>query len=244
VVFPECALTGYGFGSKEQAWPHAEPVPGPSVDRIVEVCRETGRWAIAGLLERDGERLFNCAVLLGPEGMAGLYRKMHLLHLGVDRFTTPGDLGFPVFTTPLGRIGIQICFDGSFPEASRVQKLAGAQLICLATNWPEAAEVSCRYSPMVRAQENHVNFVACDRAGEESRFRFRGESKICDFNGKVLAEAGRDETTIIARLDLEAADRNRVVNIPGEYEIDRIAARRPEFYGDLAETPAEPASDS
>jgi predicted amidohydrolase len=96
-----------------------------------------------------------------------------------------------------------------------------------------AAEVQCRYSPMMRAQENHVNFIACNRIGEECGFRFRGESKICDFDGRILAEAGREETTLMATIDMAAADQNRIVNIPGEYEIDRIANRRPEFYSSV-----------
>jgi predicted amidohydrolase len=233
VVFPECALTGYSFESKPEGLRVAEPARGPSMERIAAACRDARAHAVVGFLERDGARLFNAAALVGPGGPVGVYRKMHLPFLGIDRFADPGDLGFPVFETPLGRIGVQICYDGSFPEASRAQKLSGAQLIVLPTNWPEAAEVSCRHAPMVRAQENHVNLVTADRVGSEAGVRFIGGSRICDFAGRVLAEAGAGEETIAAELDLAAADRNRVVNVPGRYELDRIADRRPEFYGRL-----------
>jgi len=235
VVFPECALSGYGFDSREAGLRAAEPLPGPGSKEIQTACRETGAWVVFGLLERAGKRgLFNSAALVGPKGVAGVYRKAHLPYLGIDRFTDKGDVGFPVFDTPVGRIGLLICYDGSFPEAPRVLKLAGAQLICLPTNWPEAAEVSACHSPMVRAQENHVNFVTCNRVGQEAGFTFRGESKICDHSGRVLASAGREEQTISAELDLASADRNRVVYSEGRYELDRIAHRRPEFYAPLA----------
>lgn len=234
-VFPECTLTGYGYDSKEAAMKLAEPIPGPSTKALVEACRKPGSWAVVGLLERDGDKLYNSAVLAGPEGIAGKYRKMHLPFLGVDRFVDPGDLGFPVFDTPIGKIGLLICYDGSFPEAVRALKLGGAQLVCLPTNWPEAAEISMRYSPMMRSQENHVNFVACNRVGEETGFRFPGGSKICDYTGRILAECGASSERASAELDLASADNNRVVNVPGEYELDRIAHRRPEHYGRLVE---------
>lgn len=235
VVFPECALSGYGFESRRDGTVAAEPLPGPSSKAIQAACRQRGSWVVVGLLERAGRRLFNSAALVGPQGLAGVYRKVHLPFLGIDRFTDKGDLGFPVFRTPLGWIGILICYDGSFPEAARALKLGGAQLICLPTNWPEAAEVSACHSPMVRAQENHVHFVTCNRVGREAGFSFRGESKICDYSGRVLASAGRRPQIISARLDLKAADQNRVVYAKGRYELDRIGHRRPELYRALTE---------
>lgn len=233
VVFPECALQGYAFDSKDEAMKLAETVPGPSTEEIEAACRERGVWAIVGMLEREGDRLFNAAAVIGPHGIAGTYRKMHLPYLGVDRFAAPGDKGFPVFQTNLGRIGVLICYDLSFPEAARVLKLDGAQLVCVPTNWPMAAEISCNHSPMVRAQENHVNILTCNRVGEEGGFRFRGESRIVDFDGKVLAQAGADEATLSGELDMDAADQNRVVIIPGKYELDRLGHRRPDHYGRL-----------
>jgi predicted amidohydrolase len=234
-VFPECALQGYGFESKEEALRIAEPVPGHATEQVARACAASGVWAVFGLLERDGDKLFNSAALVGPKGFAGVYRKMHLPFLGVDRFATPGDLGFPVFETPFGKIGILICYDASFPEAARALKLGGAQLLCLPTNWPMAAEVSCLLGPRVRAQENHVFVAACNRVGEEAGFTFRGESSVSDCDGRVLAMAGKGEGAITAELELPAADRNRVVIIPGKYELDRIGHRRPEFYGAVAE---------
>lgn len=232
-VFPECALTGYAFGSREAAREVAETVPGPTTAAVAALCAKTGGHALFGLLERDGDRMYNTAALVGPGRLVGKYQKAHLLHLGVDRFNDPGDVGLPVFDTPIGRIGVLICFDLSFPEAARVLKLKGAQVLCVPTNWPMEALVSCDHAPFARAQENHLHVVCCNRAGEEGGFTFRGSSRILDCDGRALAEAGPDVAVLRAEVDPAAADRNRVVFRAGEYELDRIASRRPELYGPI-----------
>ncbi|MBK6938715.1 MAG: carbon-nitrogen hydrolase family protein [Planctomycetes bacterium] len=234
VVFPECALQGYSYDSRDEALLIAQMVPGPATAALAEDCAQARCVAIFGLLERDGDRLFNTAAIVGPDGLIGRYRKMHLPFLGVDRFADPGDLGFPVFETPVARIGVLICFDLSFPEAARCLKLAGAQVLCVPTNWPLAAEVSCVHSPPVRAQENHIHVVTADRVGEEGGFRFRGESRVVDCSGRVVAVAGAGVEVLRATIDPAAADRNRVVYVPGKYELDRVGGRRPEHYGPVS----------
>jgi predicted amidohydrolase len=230
-VFPECAVTGYCFESRDQVLTVAEPVPGPSTERLARACRELGKTTIVGLIERAGNDLFNAAAVIGPRGVVGCYRKMHLPFLGLDRFATPGDLGFPVFDLGFGKVGVLICYDLSFPEAARVEKLHGADLICVPTNWPQSgAEVSCEHSPFVRAQENHVHVITANRIGTEAGFTFLGHSRIIDCTGRELACARREQTTITATLDLAASRQNRVVNIPGRYELDRMTDRRPAFY--------------
>ncbi len=243
VVFPESALSGYGFQDRVAVVACAQTIPGPAVDRVADVCRRTGAHAIFGLFERDGDRLFNSAAVVGPAGLIGRYRKSHLPFLGADRFVDPGDLGYPVFETPVGRLGVLICYDMSFPETSRSLKLDGAQVICVITNWPMAAAVSCVHAPPVRAQENHVFLVISDRVGEESGFRFRGESRILDCDGKTLAEGGTEPTIVRASIEPEVADRNRVINVPGQYEIDRIAHRRPETYHRVVDVPVRDGGD-
>jgi predicted amidohydrolase len=238
VVFPECALTGYCFAAREEAEPVAEAVPGPASETLWAAAKSLDCTAVVGLLERDGDRIFNAAVVVSPQGIAGTFRKLHLPYLGIDRFVTPGDKPFPAFETSHGKIGINICFDCSFPEAGRVLKLKGVQLLAIATNWPIGSD-SWQHTPKVRATENHFHVVVADRVGEERGFRFSGHSQIVDFTGKVLAEAGEaEETILLADLDLVAADCNRVVRIPGQWEFDRIAARRPEMYGPITERAA------
>jgi predicted amidohydrolase len=235
VVFPECALSGYCFTSREEADPMAETVPGPSSEKLWEAAKSLDCTAVVGLLERDGDQVFNAAVVVTPREIAGTFRKIHLPHLGIDRFMAPGDRPFPVFETLQGKIGINICFDCSFPEAGRVLKLKGVQLLAIPTNWPIGSD-SWQHTPKVRATENHFHVAAANRIGEERGFRFSGHSQIIDFMGNVLAEAGEtEETILIAELDLMGADCNRVVRVPGQWEFDRIAARRPEMYGPLVE---------
>jgi predicted amidohydrolase len=231
VIFPECALTGYCFDSLEDAAPFAEPIDGPSSQAIAEACRETGAHAVAGFIEKDGSNFYNAAMLAGPNGIIGGYRKVHLPFLGVDRFLTPGDKPFRVFDLPFGRIGINICYDASFPEAARALKLLGAELIILPTNWPTGAWRTAEFIINARACENHLNFAAVNRCGVERGWEFIGRSKVVDYNGDTLGEASREgEEMLIIEVDLQEADKNKIVNVAGSYEIDRLADRRPEFY--------------
>ena len=230
-IFPECALTGYCFDSLEEAAQFAEPIDGPSSKAIVDACSETGTHAVVGFIEKDGSSFYNAAMLVGPDGVIGNYRKVHLPFLGVDRFLTPGDKPFRVFELPFGRIGINICYDASFPEAARALKLLGAELIVLPTNWPTGAWRTAEFIINTRACENHVNFAAVNRCGVERGWEFIGRSKVVDVNGDTIAEAAREgEEMLIVEVDLAEANKNKIVNVAGSYEIDRLADRRPEFY--------------
>jgi predicted amidohydrolase len=236
VVFPECALTGYAFESKEEAWPYAEPLPGASTEALAADCRQLGVWVVVGMLERGAAgHLFNACALVGPAGLAASYRKVHLPCLGVDRFTTPGDRAFAVHDLGGLRVGINICYDGSFPEASRVLTLQGADLVVLPTNWPTAAARTAKYLVPARALENHIYYLAVNRVGEERGFRFIGQSQAADVTGDPLASARDGEEIIYADVDPERARNKHIVNIPGKYEVNRVADRRPEMYGPLCE---------
>ncbi len=243
VVFPECALTGYAFESKEEAWPHAEPMPGPSAETLAADCNELGVWAVVGGLEcvEETGHLFNVALLVGPEGLAHVYRKIHLPFLGIDRFTTPGDRPFAVHDLGGLRVGINICYDGSFPEAARTLMLLGADLVVLPTNWPTGAVTTVKYLIQARALENHVYYAAVNRVGEERGFRFIGQSRVVDVSGELLAVAEDGPAILYAELDPDRPRRKHIVKIPGKYELDRLADRRPEMYGPLC-SPTTPAA--
>jgi predicted amidohydrolase len=237
VIFPECALTGYVYEDKASAWEQAEPVPGPSTVELSLLCREHELYVIYGLLEREGDRLYNSCVLLGPEGLLASYRKIHLPFLGVDRFATPGDRPFAVHELPGLRLGMHICYDGSFPESARVMALLGADLIVLPTNWPAAALCSAQCIPVCRALENHVYFAAVDRVGEEGGFRFIGHSSIVAPTGELIAAAPHDQETILyAEIEPQLARQKHRVIVPGKHEINRLADRRPQFYTLLTQT--------
>ena len=236
IVFPECALAGYVFASREEAIPFMETVPGPSTDRLIACCKELSVHVVVGLLEIDAGRCFNVAVLMGPQGLIGKYRKNHLPFLGIDRFIDPGDKPFQVYKTPVGNIGIHICYDCNFPESARVMTLLGADILTLPTNWPEGRGKVAKYVINTRAYENKVHLVAVNRVGRERGVRFIGSSKIIDAWGDTLAEAGSDDEEIIyAEVTLAEARQKRIVFKAGEFELDFIGDRRPELYGKVTE---------
>jgi predicted amidohydrolase len=236
IIFPECALTGYAYNSLDEAVPFAEKVDGRSAQAIADVCRQTNVYAIVGFIEADGEKFYNAAMVVGPDGVVGSYRKVHMPYIGVDRFLTPGDRPFQVFDLPFGKVGVNICYDISFPETSRVLKLRGAELIALITNWPTAAWRSPQFVANTRALENHVFYAAVDRIGRERGWDFIGRSKVIDCNGDTMAEASADaEELLVVPVPLAEANNNRIVNVPGAYELDRVRDRRPGFYESISE---------
>lgn len=235
-VFPECALSGYGFGSREEGLAHAVALDGPEVEQVAALTERTGCGCIFGLLERDGSRLFNACVLLGGGRVLGSYRKVHLPYLGVDMFVDPGDRPFAVHECAGLRVGMHICYDGSFPESARVMTLLGADLLVLPTNWPTHSECAAKHMIPTRAMENTVYVMAVNRVGEESGFRFIGASSIADPSGRILASAGADrEEVLFADIDPQKARTKHLVRVPGRHEINRIGDRRPEFYTPIVE---------
>jgi predicted amidohydrolase len=235
-IFPECAATGYCFDSLDEARPYAESIPGPITERMAAACAELGGFAVFGMLEVEGESVFNAAVLVGAEGVLGSYRKVHLPFLGVDMFASYGDRPFAVQSAGDVRVGMSICYDSAFPESSRVMTIQGADLIALPTNWPPGAECVAEHVIATRAMENAVYFAAVNRVGTERGFEFIGRSRICAPNGETLAvSTGADEEILYAEIDPEQARNKRVVRVPGKHAIDRLADRRPEMYGLLVE---------
>ncbi|WP_329253208.1 nitrilase family protein [Actinoallomurus sp. NBC_01490] len=217
VVLPELANTGYAFATREEAYAHAEHVPGgPTTQAWTELARERGLYLVGGLTEQDGDgvRLFDTTVLIGPEGLIGKYRKTHLWDREKLIFT-PGDLGFPVFDTRIGRIGLLICWDIWFPEAARLLAVQGADVICSANNWvwtppplfDEAGRCMASYLTMTASHVNNVAFVAANRVGEERGGKFLGCSLITGTNGWPIGPVApaEDETIVYADLDLVAA---------------------------------------
>ncbi len=235
-VFPECAAAGYCFASLDEARESAQPVPGPVTEELAAVCRGLGTFAVFGTLEADGDGVFNAAVVVGGDGVLGVYRKVHLPYLGVDMHTSYGDRPFAVHDVGGLKIGMNICYDAAFPEAARCLTLLGADLIVLPTNWPPGSECVAEHTIRSRAAENGVYYAAVNRVGTERGFDFIGMSSICAPNGDVLAvSSGTTEQVLIAEIDPDRARRKRVVRVPDKHEIDRLSDRRPEMYGPLVE---------
>jgi predicted amidohydrolase len=235
IVLPECAIPGYMWESADEALPFAEEIPGPSTELMEREARRLGLHVVCGLIERDGDALRNAAMFVSPDdGLIGTYRKTHLPFLGVDRFVVPGD-ELTVWDTPLGRIGIEICYDLRFPEVTRTLALRGADIVAHPTNFPTAARIQTELITVARAAENRVYLLTANRVGKERWAEFCGWSQIVDPYGVRLAEAdATEETLLVADVDVEKA-RDKDYVIPGEYELYLFGHRRPELYGALVE---------
>jgi predicted amidohydrolase len=231
IVFPECSLTGYVFTSREEALPFAETIPGPSTEKMAALCKEKDVYVVFGLIEKDGDKLFNAQSFVGPDGFIAGYRKNHLPYLGIDRFADKGDRPIQIHETPIGKVGLIICYDVIFPEGSRVMALLGADIIVMSTNFPQGRGEPMNCATRARALENKVYMLSSDRVGTERGFGFSGLSTIFSDTGQVLSLASADKEEIIyAEVDLETARQKHRVFIPGEWEIDTIGDRRPEIY--------------
>nr|MCU0711582.1 carbon-nitrogen hydrolase family protein [Pirellula sp.] len=157
IVFPECMLSGYCFASLEEGLTVAESLEGASVQAIAKWCRAHNKFVAFGMLELAASGgVYNSCPLVGPQGVVGCYRKIHLPFLGIDRFTSPGKEAYSAFDADGLKVGVHICYDASFPESSRCLALEGADLLILPTNWPPGADTFAKYLPNARALENNV----------------------------------------------------------------------------------------
>ena len=214
VVLPELFNTGYQFISKDEVRDLSEEIPSGFTTRgLIEFSKEKKLHIVAGIAERDGCSFYNSAILTGPGGFIGVYRKTHLFSEEKLWFS-PGDTGFKVWETPIGNIGIMICFDWFFPESARTLSLKGADIIAHPANLvlpycPEAMRTRCL--------ENRVYAVTANRTGSEQRggkkrLEFIGTSEIVSPNGEVLSRAERDSEEFgSAEVDVSLA-RNKNLN--------------------------------
>jgi len=199
----------------------AEPIPGPSTDRLGALAKELGVVVVASLFERRAAGLYhNTAVVLDADGaIRGLYRKMHIPDdpLYYEKFYfTPGDLGFRSFETQFGRVGTLVCWDQWYPEGARLTALSGAELLLYPTaiGWhpgEKSEHGAAQASAWQTIQRGHaiangVYVAAVNRVGHEGPagggIEFWGGSFVCDPFGVVLAEASRtEEEILLARVD-------------------------------------------
>ena len=229
IVLPELANSGYVFTTRAEAFALAEEVPnGPTCQAWMTAATRLGVTLVAGIAERQGDALYNAAVVIGPTGYIGTFRKVHLWN-AENLFFEPGNLGFPVFKTPIGRIGVAICYDIWFPETFRLQALKGADIVCVPTNWvpiPGQApgrEAMATVLAMAAAHSNSI-FIACaDRVGTERGQPFEGQSVIVGCTGwPVAGPASRnDEEIVLAEIDLGSARRLRNWNAFNQVLRDR-----------------------
>jgi len=228
LVLPELFATGYQFRSKDEVAELSENIEsGQTTEFLCDMSQEKGIYIVAGLAEKDGNKFYNSAVITGPDGVIGTYRKTHL-YFEEKLYFSPGDTGFKVWDTEIGRIGIMICFDWFFPEAMRSLALKGAEIVAHPSN---LVLPYCPDAMPLRCLENRVFSITANRIGTEDRtegkpLSFIGQSLIVSPRGEVLAKApAEEETLLIAEFDPTTA-RNKALNPFNDIFGDRM----PESY--------------
>jgi predicted amidohydrolase len=218
VVLPELANSGSDFPSREQALKLAEEVgetgenPGPTLRAWREAAEESGVFVVGGFLEREGRSLYNSAAVIGP-GFFGRYRKTHLWD--GEKLLYEAGRYLPVFDTPLGRVGVLICYDAWFPEAARTLALRSADLICIPANAPDdwVLEKQRRGDlTMLNVHAiSHANanrlFVTCaNRVGDN----YLGRSCVVGPTGGILAFGSAEKEELIsAEIDVGRSRREK-----------------------------------
>jgi len=227
LVLPELFASGYQFVSKAEVESLAEPVPdGTTTKRLIDLARDRGCHLVAGLPERHQGRCYNSAVLVGPGGLVGLYRKAHLFYEETLYFS-PGDTGFQVWDIGVAKIGMMICFDWFYPESARTLALKGAEILCHPSN---LVLPHCPDAMVTRCLENRLFSVTANRIGSEERGKdrltFIGNSEIVTPKGRILHRASRDgeELTVVEIDPAEARDKRL-----NPYN-DLLRDRRPGLY--------------
>jgi predicted amidohydrolase len=218
VVAPELVTSGYDLVVLARRGRElAEPLDGPTAARVSELAKRVGATLVLGMLERDGDLLYDTAVAASPDGRVLPYRKSHLHPTELELFAAGPEL--VVAPTPAGRLGMMICFEHAFPEMATTLALRGAEILVIPSAVPVGYEHLLTLRTRARAQDNQVFAVGCNLTGNG----FCGRSLVVDPRGDVLAEAGEEETVVRAVLDLAAIDRER------ERE-PALRLRRPDLY--------------
>lgn len=230
IVLPELAFTGYSLADRSAVSALAEdPGDSESVQLLTTLCAVSGMHITAGFAERSGDNLYNSAVLVGPDGLVGVYRKIHLFGFESELFD-PGPDAPAVYDIFGLKVGMMVCFDWFFPETARLLALAGADVIAhpsnLVLDW-------CQKSMVTRCLENNLFAVTANRYGSETRqnkeLTFTGGSQITAPRGAILSSAGTAEAELaIVEIDPESARDKNVTAV--NHLLDD---RRPHLYGNL-----------
>lgn len=198
VVLPELANSGYNFENREEAMSLAETVEESVFLKYLQIkCREYDLKVATGFCEREGERLFNSALILDADGVIGRYRKLHLFMREKEIFE-PGNLGLPLFDVDGYRVGMLVCFDWMFPEVWRKMALLGADVILHPSNLvlPYAQGVVPSY-----ALVNRMFIATANRVGSEGELHFTGKSVVADPKGEVLVKGDEIAQVLMVAID-------------------------------------------
>lgn len=227
IVLPELPFTGYGFESREQLLTLAEdPEDSETISILTELCNRNSVHIVTGFAERAGEKCFNSAFLIGPRGIEGCYRKLHLFDREKTYFD-PGNLPMEVFPVEDANIGMMVCFDWIFPEVARTLAIKGADIICHPANLVLSY---CQQTMLARCTENLVFAITANRTGSEKHsfgnLDFTGLSQIVAPGGEIIHRSDSEaEEVCIMEIDYRRS-RSKMITRRN----DVLADRRPEFY--------------
>jgi len=223
IVSPEMGITGYHFRDREEISRYVDTVPGTVTDIFEQLAWQYDCYIVIGLPEVDRMTglYYNTATLLGPEGYIGKYRKIHLWE-AESHWAAWGNLGMPVWDTPIGIIGMTICMDSYFFETFRLAAVQGADVVAFLTNSTGGSLSNLQ----ARASENCQYVVCANRSNQERNYSMIGNSAIWDPLGKLSAVAGTLEEEIVKTTIDPQQFRNRRKLM--------IKRRHPEMYLDLA----------
>ncbi|MFQ5650246.1 MAG: nitrilase-related carbon-nitrogen hydrolase [bacterium] len=233
IVLPELAFTGYYFKDRAETFALAEdPETSSTIESLLALCRQQDFYLVTGFSEKQRDRVFNSALLLGPEGRVHTYRKLHLFNQE-KRWFDPGDTPLEVQKVRGARIGMMICFDWIFPEVTRTLTVQGAQIICHPSN---LVLDYCQQTMLSRCLENGVFAITANRFGADRRphgdLRFTGKSQIVAPKGRLIHRAhSQSEALFIVTIDPGLADDKQITALNHQIE-----DRRPEFYAPLCRT--------
>ncbi len=232
VVFPELATTGYQCGEKFKELAEVIDDKSETVQAFSKVALKHNIHIVLGMAERDAnnsEILYNSQLFIGNKGqIIGTYRKIHLFDTEKDWFTAGNE--YSVFDTEIGKIGLFICYDASFPEIARILAIKGAELLVHSTNWNKPDDYDMDIYVSARALENTVYIACCNRIGKDISIDFFGHTEIIDPTGKIISKInGEVEGYTYASIDYDRIKKLK------ENGYTMLSERRPELYKTLCE---------
>ncbi|MBI5327752.1 MAG: acyltransferase [Deltaproteobacteria bacterium] len=230
VVLPELFSTGYQFKSKKEVSLLSEEAPqGWTSQRLIRIAKNKKIFIVAGISEKHCGRFYNSALLIGPKGFIGAYRKAHLFW-NEKKFFTTGNTSFKVYDIGIAKVGMMICFDWLFPEVARILALKGADIICHPSN---LVLPHCPQAMITRCLENKVFAITANRVGVEHRIKgqklkFIGQSEIVAPDGKILCRASDNKEKIgIVEIDHKLARNKNITPLNNIFKDRRKKLYKP-----------------
>lgn len=226
VCLPECFSTGFGYKDpakiREELGKQAEPIPGPTIQRLQQVCKDSHVGTVGSMVEAVQGKLYNTAFVIGSGGeLISTYRKVHLFQ--IEPQVVQRGSGWKTFEMGFGKAGAMICYDAIFPEAARTLALAGAEVIFHPSAWMDPFLPQWRVATNARALENQAWMISVNRVGKDELFTYFGRSRVIDPYGNQVLECGNGDELAVVKIVLD-----RVKEFRGF--LNFIGDRQPEAY--------------